>query len=82
MIPLNLSVCVMHEDGTWDYLYEYIPTWEEADLVAQYAMSMKTDVMDLIFVFPGNNRNLPADKALWTRANKLAQKYVAEKRGK
>ena len=78
MVPLNLSVCVLHENGDWEYLYEFIPTWEEADLLAQYAMSMKNNDMDLIFVFPGYNRNVKRDLPLWSKACELAQKYVAE----
>ena len=79
MIPLNLSVCIMHEDGKWEYLFEFVQTWEEADLLAQYAMTMKTNPMDLIFVFPGNNRNIKYGSPLWPKACKLAQEYVSEK---
>lgn len=80
MPALNLSVCIMHEDNTWEHLYEHIPTWEEADLVAQYAMTMRTNVMDLIFVFPGWNRGIDGDPELWIKASKLAQEYVAVRR--
>lgn len=79
MRNLNLSVCVMHDDKSWELLYEYIPTWEEADLIAQYAMAMRTSERDLIFIFPGNNRGINKDPELWVRAVKLAQKYVREK---
>jgi hypothetical protein len=68
----------MHEDKTWERLYEHIPTWEEADLIAQYAMQMRTNNMDLIFVFPGWNRGIDKDPELWAKANKLAQEYVKE----
>ena len=78
-IPLNLSVCVMHEDSQWEYLYEYIPSWEEADLLAQYAMTMRTNVMDIIFVFPGYNRGIKYGTPLWPKASALAQKYAAGK---
>ena len=79
MVPLNLSVCVLHENGKWEYLYEFIPTWEEADLLAQYAMTMKSNAMDLIFVFPGYNRSIKyVSPPLWTKVCKLAQKYEAE----
>lgn len=77
---MNLSVCIMHEDKSWEVLYEHIPSWKEADLIAQYAMNMRTNEMDLIFVFPGWNRGIDRDPELWAKANKLAQKYVAEKR--
>jgi hypothetical protein len=70
----------MHEDKSWEVLYEHIPSWKEADLIAQYAMNMRTNVMDLIFVFPGWNRGIDRDPELWTKANKLAQKYVVKKR--
>ena len=80
MPALNLSVCIMHEDKTWECLYDYIPTWEEADLIAQYAMTMRTNEMDLIFVFPGWNRGINRDDKTWIKACKLAQEYVAVRR--
>ena len=79
MTHLSLSVCVMHKDGSWDYLYEFISTLEEADLLAQYAMSMRTNETDLIFIFPGWNRGINKDPELWKKAAMLAQMYPREK---
>lgn len=76
MQHLDISVCLMHEDQSYDVLYNHISTWEEADLLAQYAMDMRTNYMDLIFVFPGYNRGIKNDPKLWTRASVLAQEYV------
>lgn len=81
MPGLNISVCILRKDNSWDYLYENISTWEEADLIAQYAMNMRTDVSELIFVFPGWNRGIDNDPELWAKACKLAKdhiKYVKE----
>jgi hypothetical protein len=72
----------MHEDKSWEVLYDHIPTWEEADLIAQFAMTMKTNANDLIFVFPGWNRGINNNPELWVEANKLAQEYVVEQRRK
>lgn len=80
MISLNLSVCIMHEDKTWEYLYDHIPTWEEADLIAQYAMNMRVNEMDLIFVFPGWNRGINNNPELWSEATKLTQEYIVVRR--
>ena len=79
MQHLNLTVCVMHRDKSWDRLFEYIPTWEEADLIAQYAMNTRLDEYDLIFIFPGWNRGIDKNPELWVKANKLAQQYVSER---
>ena len=76
---MNLTVCVMHPDLTFERLYEYIPTWEEADLIAQYAMNTRVSMNDLIFVFPGWNRGIDKNPVLWTKAAILAQKYAAER---
>lgn len=73
----DLSVCVMHDNGTYEVLYDHIPSWEEADLVAQYAMCMRFDkVNDLIFIFPGWNRGIDKKPELWIKANCLAQEYA------
>ena len=79
MIPLNLTVCLMHRNNTFDTLYEHIPTWEEADLIAQYAMCMRTNYDDVVFVFPGWNRSINEKPELWKKAAGLAQKYIAER---
>ena len=77
---LNLSVCIMHPNNKWEYLFEHIPTWEEADLIAQYAMCMRTSYNDVIFIWPGYNRSIIENHELWVKANKLAQQYAAEKK--
>ena len=80
MPSLNLSVCVMHPNNKWECLFEHIPTWEEADLIAQYAMCMRFSYDDVIFIFPGWNRSIDKNSELWMKANKLAQEYAAEKK--
>lgn len=75
---LSLSVCVKHDDRTYEVLYDYIPSWEEADLLAQYAMNMKDDENDLIFIFPGWNRGIDKRPDLWEKACALAQEYRTE----
>lgn len=82
MKNFNISVCVMHPNKSWEYLYEHIPTWEEADLLAQFAMACRTDMSDLIFVWPGNNRDIVKDPEQWRRAAILAQQYVTERRSR
>ena len=76
---LNLSVCVMHEDHSYDVLYNHIATWDEADLLAQYAMGLRTTYADLIFVFPGWNRGIKDDPNLLSKAEVLAQEYAYRK---
>ena len=40
--PLCLTVCLMHPDiGKYEVLYEFIETWEDAELLAQLAMTRK-----------------------------------------
>ena len=56
LIPLN--------SGGWEYksLYEYIDRTEDAYLLAQLAMSERTSLNELIFIFPGHNidiKNIP-----------------------
>ena len=80
MPSFNLSVCVMHPNYEWDYLFEHIPTLKEADLIAQYAMCMRTSYDDVIFIFPGYNRSIDENPKLWIKATKLAQQYAAEKK--
>lgn len=80
MTHLDLSVCVMHSNNKWDYLFDHIPTWEEADLIAQYAMCTRSSYDDVIFIWPGWNRDIVKNPELWIKANKLAQEYAAEKK--
>ncbi len=80
-MSLNLTVCVMHnfKPDKFDILYEFIPTWEEADILAQYAMQNRADEMDLIFIFPGWNRGIDKTPELWNKAIELAERYKPEK---
>lgn len=57
-------------------LYEFIETYEEADLLAQYEMKRKCG-NDLIFIFPGANRTMSDEER--ERAKELAEKYKVEK---
>lgn len=76
----NLSVCILFEDGTFKSLYEFIPTWEEAELLAQYAMCLKRSIGDLIFIFPGYNKGIDKNPELWKKAQELAKEYEVERR--
>ena len=79
MENLKLMVCIMHRDKSWNVLFEDIPTWEKADLIAQYAMNTRTNEEDVIFIFPGWNRGLYNYPDLWLKANRLAQKYTIKR---
>lgn len=58
-------------------LYSCIPTYEEADLLAQYAMSRKED-NEVIAIFPGWNRGVCRNEELREKAMKLAEQYKHE----
>ena len=75
----NLSVCVLHEDGSFESLYEFIPTWEEAELLAQYAMCFRRSIADLIFIFPGYNRGIDKQPDVWETAKALAKEYEVKR---
>lgn len=78
---MSLTVCKIKPDGTYKNLYEFINTYEEAELLAQLAMSNKS-LNDLIFIFPGYNRGIERNKEEFEKALKLATKYKAEERTK
>lgn len=71
----SLCVCVLYKDGTFKSLYEFIPTWEEAELLAQYAMCFRRSIEDLIFIFPGYNIGIDKKPELWKKAQELAKEY-------
>jgi len=56
-------------------LYDCISTIEEADLLAQLAMSNKKDINELIFISAGWNRDIKSDPELYNRALQLAEEY-------
>lgn len=76
----HLSVCILFKNGTFKPLYEYIPTWEEAELLAQYAMCFRRSMEDLIFIFPGYNVGIDKKPELWKKAQELAKEYEVERR--
>lgn len=81
--PVGWSVCKLQQkyinsQPCYQYvtLYEFIETYEEADLLAQYEMKRKCG-NDLIFIFPGANRTMSDEER--ERAKELAEKYKVEK---
>ena len=76
----HLSVCVLYENGVFKSLYEFIPTWEEAELLAQYAMCFRRSFEDLIFIFPGYNMGIDKDPDLWKKAQELAKEHEVERK--
>lgn len=81
--PISWSVCKLQQkyinsQSCYQYqtLYEFIETYEEADLLAQYEMKRKCG-NDLIFIFPGANRNLSDEER--EQVKELAKKYKVEK---
>lgn len=74
---LALSVCKIDKDGIGGRLYENIPTFEEADLLAQLAMSEKED-NELIIIMPGWNRSIKRYPEEYERAKLLAEEYKIE----
>ena len=75
----SLCVCILFKNGTFKSLYEFIPTWEEAELLAQYAMCFRRSYEDLIFIFPGYNMSIYQDPELWKKAQDLAKKHEVER---
>lgn len=72
---LSLDVCKLDKDRKLcDRLYESIPTFEEADLLAQLAMSEKKD-NELIIIMPGWNRGIQKYPEYYERAKLLAEEY-------
>jgi hypothetical protein len=58
-------------------LYDGISTYEEADLLAQLAMSEKRDD-ELIIIMPGRNRGIKNHPEEYERAKLLAEEYESE----
>ena len=76
-----MTVCLLYHDinGELKYkpVYEFIETLEEAELLAQYAMTRK-NFQDVAFIFPGNNRSIDKKPEEYARAKELAEKYAVE----
>jgi hypothetical protein len=86
MKNLSLSIVKIPNDRDnnpicYEHLFEFVPTYEEANLLAQLAMGEKED-HELIAIFPGYNRSIknhhPKDYA---DALVLAEKYKFVKIG-
>lgn len=72
---LDLSVGKVNKrTNTWQRLYEGISTFEEADLLAQLAMTEK-EVDELIVIMPGWNRGIKNYPPIHQRSMLLAEKY-------
>ena len=77
---LGLSVCKINNDtGRKIKLYEFIPTFEEAMLLSQLAMSDKND-NELIYILPGWNLGIKKFSDEYKKALELAEKYKAEEK--
>ena len=81
--PVSWTVCKLKQIYMnsvpcyrYDRIYEFIETYEEADLLAQLEMKRKAD-NELIFIFPGSNRDLSEEEL--SRAKELAEKYKEQK---
>ena len=76
-----MTVCLLYTDinGELKYkpVYEFIETSEEAELLAQYAMTKK-NFQDLVFIFPGDNRSIDKTPEEYARAKELAEKYAVD----
>ena len=68
------------DDQKHTVLYDSIETIEEADLLAQLAMSNKYYTNDLIFINAGWNRDIKSSPELYNRALELAEEYKSERR--
>jgi len=66
---------------THTVLYDSIETIEEADILAQLAMSNKYYTNDLIFISAGWNRDIKSDSYLYNKALELAEEYKRENIG-
>ena len=64
-------------NDTYEHLYDFIPTMEEAILLAQLAMADKRDD-ELVFILPGSNLSIDRSeefKKEYEKALELAKKY-------
>jgi len=64
---------------THTILYDCIDDIQEADLLAQLAMSNKK-ADELIFICAGWNRGIKGDSELYSRTLKLAEEYKCDRK--
>ena len=77
-LTLDLRVSVFHPNAAkLDCLYENIESYEDAALLAQYAMQNKNE-NDLIVIMPGWNQGIKNNQELFNKAKALAEKYKLE----
>ena len=76
---MSMSVCKFSSEMKgYTILYDCIPTIEEAELLAQLAMTEKRND-ELIFVFPGWNKGINRKPELYNKALVLANEYKSNK---
>lgn len=84
MNHLRLSVIKINcHDGCspqYTHLFEFIPTYEEANLLAQLAMSHK-EHYEIIAILPGANIGITEHPKEYKEVLKLAEKYKYVKMG-
>jgi hypothetical protein len=74
----GISVVKINVDAKkYKRLYECIESFEEAELLAQLAMSDK-DERELIMITPGWNRSIRNNAEEYQKALELAKKYKIE----
>lgn len=73
-MELSLSVQVIDMfTGNLERKYDHIPSYEEADLLAQLAMSQKKDLNKLVVILPGWHRTMKGEEL--ERATRLSIEY-------
>ena len=78
MTPHGLAISKYNKHtNTLKRIYEDISNYEDANLLAQLAMSDKEDD-ELIVIMPGWNKGIKSDKELYNKALQLAEKHKAE----
>lgn len=77
---MSISVCKFDSEMRgYTVLYDCIPTIEEAELLAQLAMTEKQN-NELIFIFPGWNKGIDKKPELHNKALVLAGEYKHDKK--
>lgn len=73
----HLSIALLDTiSGQYSVIYESIPNYEQAELLAQLAISQKNNINKLVVVLPGWSRKIDEDEMQY--ALKLADKYKAQ----
>lgn len=77
---MGFSVCKLNTiTNTYTTLYDYIPDINDAELLSQLAMINKKDFNELIFIFPGANRDISKNESDYKKALELADEYKVDK---